>query len=101
MTGFKISPPLSNTFTGGFSPNIPGPAPAVVQGGTDAERASRAGHDRDPRLVVVPESGERVVEAAPHLAVDRVQRGGPVVRGGRDVVAQLVFDGVGHSMIVW
>ena len=92
----KISQPLSNELIVGFSQNVPrelaGRARTVPQVGADAERTARAGDDRDPRVLVVAEARERVVEAAAHLAVDRVQRFRPVVRDRRDVIGALVFD---------
>ena len=72
---------------------------AVAHVGARAERLARAGHDRDPRVFLVAEAGERGVEIVAHLTVDRVQRLGPVVRDRRDVSVELVPNGVTHAAI--
>ena len=76
----------------------PSPAPSR-RSAPDAERLARAGDDRDPRVLLVAEAGERVVEIVAHLAVDRVERLGPVVRDRRDMTVELVPNGVTHGVI--
>ena len=70
---------------------------AVAHVGAGAERPARAGDDRDPRVLVVAEAGERGVEVGPHLAVDGVQRVGSVVGDRRDVPVELVAHAVSHG----
>ena len=53
----------------------------------------------DPGVLVVAEAAERVVEVAAHVAVDRVERLGPVVRDRRDVAVELVENGFTHREV--
>src|SRR5205807_8812510 len=72
-------------------------AGAVPEVGAGAEGTAGPGDDGDPRLVLVPESGEGGVQVAPQLAVDGVQGVGPVVRDRGDVVVEVVEHGVSHG----
>ena len=69
---------------------------AVAQVAAGAERAPRPRDDRHPGGLVVAEAAERVVEAAAHVAVHRVERLGPVVRDRGHVAVELVADRVVH-----
>ena len=76
-------------------------ARAVAQITAGRERAARARDDRDPRVLVVAEASERVVEAAPHHAVHRVERLGAVVGDGGHVAVELVEHRVAHRSPFW
>ena len=69
----------------------------VLQVGADAERPARPGHDCDPRLFVVTEPRERIVQVGAELAVHGVQRVGTVVGDRRDVISDVVAHGVIHN----
>ena len=66
MTGLKISHPLSNELTVGFSQKVPANSPVDsgsvpdVPAGTEGPAGS--GHDRHPGVLVVAEPGEGLVE---------------------------------------
>ena len=101
ITGLKISHPLSNELIVGFSQNVPPNSPAEPA----PSRMSAPAQNALPAPVTiathasssVAEAIERGVEPAAHVAVDRVQRVGPVVGDRRDVPVELVEDDiVGH-----
>ena len=100
ITGLKISHPLSNELTVGFSQKVPANSPvepgAVRDVAAGAEGPAGAGHDGHPGLLVVAEPGEGVVEVPAHLPVDGVERFGPVVGDGGHVAVELVGGEAAH-----
>jgi len=102
--GLEDLPPALEGVGGRLLPErageLPDAAGAVAHVGPDAEGSPRAGDDGDPRLLLVAEAGEGVVQVAPELGVDRVQGVGSVVGDGGDVVVALVADGAGHADII-
>ena len=101
MTGLKISQPLSKELRVGFSQNVPGNSPvdpAPSRRSAPAQNARPAPVTMATQaLVLVTEAGEGGVEIAPHLAVDRVERVGAVVRDRRDMTVLLVEHRITHG----
>jgi hypothetical protein len=100
----KIFQPLSNELSVGFFQNAPPNSPAEPA----PSRMSAPAQNARPAPVTIATHASSSVrkqsnaraEAATHVGVDRVERVGPVVDDGRQVIVELVAHGVVRHRVV-